>query len=211
MAVTIKNIVDSAKHEWTHWGESTWNVPTNVKKIGHTDDADDFATYVLTNYCAVGGGSPSLTEIQDDRYFWSAVGISAIMSGAGLKKAEFPFAQSHSVFIRHFIKARREGKQSAAYWGFRAGEDKGQPEVGDLVAYARGRNMTPAKAAALFDRTTPYESHSDVVVAKRAREIDVIGANVLDSVTKKTLRLDAEGHIQDDKHFWFAVLKCRLS
>lgn len=211
MAVTIKDIVDSAKREWTHWGESTWNVRTNAKKIVHTDDDDTFATYVLTNYCAVGGGSPSLTDIQNDNYFWSAVGMSAIMSGAGFKKTEFPFDQSHSVFIRHFIKARRDGKQGAAYWGFRAGEDGGQPEVGDVVAHARGANMTPAKAAALFDRTRAYESHSDVVVAKRAKEIDVIGANVLDSVTKKTLRLDAQGHILDEKHFWFAVLKCRLS
>lgn len=211
MAVTIKDIVGSAKREWAHWGESTWNVPTNDKKIRHTDDEDTFATYVLTNYCAVGGGSPSLTEIQDDRYFWSAVGMSAFMSGAGFKKAEFPFTQSHSVFIRHFIKARREGKLGAAYWGFRAGDDGGRPEVGDVVAYARGRNMTPAKAAALFDRTGAYDSHTDVVVAKRAREIDVIGANVLDSVTMKTLRLDDQGHILDDKHFWFAVLKCRLS
>ncbi|HEX8149852.1 MAG TPA: DUF2272 domain-containing protein [Pyrinomonadaceae bacterium] len=211
MPVTIKDIVDSAKREWVHWGESTWNLRTDETHIGHTDDEVAFATYVLTNYCAVGGGSPTLVEIKDDRYFWSAVGMSAIMSGAGFKKSEFPFAQSHSVFIRHFIKARRAGTQSAAFWGFRTGEDGGQPEVGDIVAYARGNNMTPAKAAALFDRTTPYESHSDVVVAKRAKEIDVIGANVLDSVTKKTLRLDAQGNIQDDKHFWFAVLKCRLS
>jgi hypothetical protein len=151
-----------------------------------------------------------LLDIQDDRYYWSAVGMSAIMKGAGFKKTEFPFAQSHSVFIRHFIKARRAGEQAAAYWGYRAGESGGQPEVGDIVAYARGKDMTSAKAAALFDKTSSYESHSDVVVAKRTSEIDVVGANVLDSVTKKTLRLNAQGHIRDDQHFWFAVLKCRI-
>jgi hypothetical protein len=81
--------------------------------------------------------------------------------------------------------------------------------VGDIVAYARGTNMTARRAAALFDSTRAYESHSDVVVARRAREIDVVGANVLDSVTKKTLRLDSAGHIDDARHFWFAVLKRR--
>jgi hypothetical protein len=69
--------------------------------------------------------------------------------------------------------------------------------------------MTQAKAHALFDSTRSYESHSDVVVAGRDREIDVIGCNVLDSVTRKTLRVDANGHIHDDQHFWFAVLKRR--
>lgn len=206
MPATSQSIVDSAHREWVHWGSSTWNVAAGRRRIGHTDDEPAFAQHVLDAYCSVGGGSPTLLDIQDDRYFWSAVGMSAIMKGAGFGRAEFPFAQSHSVFIRHFIKARRDG-DAAAYWGFRAGESGGQPDIGDVVAYARGGNMTARRAAALFDSTRSYESHSDVVVAKRAGEIDVIGANVLDSVTKKTLRLDAAGHIRDDRHFWFAVLK----
>lgn len=209
MPASRQSIVDSAHREWAHWGSSVWNVATGRRTVGHTDDDPAFAQYVLDAYCSVGGGSPTLLDIQDDRYFWSAVGMSAIMRGAGFRRAEFPFAQSHSVFIRHFIRARRDGNAAAAYWGFRTGEAGGQPDVGDVVAYARGRNMTARKAAALFDSTRAYESHSDVVVALRAGEIDVIGANVLDSVTKKTLRLDEAGHIRDDAHFWFAVLKRR--
>lgn len=209
MPASRQSILDSAHHEWVHWGSSCWDVATGRKAIGHTDDEPAFAQYVLDAYCSVGGGSPALLDIQDDRYFWSAVGMSAIMRGAGLRRPEFPFAQSHSVFIRHFIRARRNGDLTAAYWGFRSGEAGGQPDVGDIVAYARGRNMTARRAAALYDSTRSYESHSDVVVAKRPGEIDVIGANVLDSVTKKTLRLDGAGHIHDDAHFWFAVLKWR--
>jgi hypothetical protein len=209
MPATVQAILQSAVIEWEHWGKSTWHVPTRTKSTGHTDDETAFAQHVIDVYCAVGGGSPSLTDIQDDRYFWSAVGMSAIMSSAGFRKKEFPFAQSHSVFIRRFIAARRNGEQSAAFWGFRPGEEGGQPEPGDIVAYARGKNMTAAKALALFDRTSSYESHSDVLVAKRTNEIDVVGCNVLDSVTKKTLRLDANGHVQDDQHFWFAVLNRR--
>lgn len=209
MPATIKSILESANREWEHWGKSTWHVPKKKKSIGHRDDEADFAQHVIDAYCSVAGGSPSLSDIQDDRYFWSAVGMSAIMKSAGFTKTEFPFAQSHSVFIRHFIAARRKANQSATYWGFRTGEAGGQPEPGDIVAYARGKKMTAEKAAALFDRTSSYESHSDVVVAKRAGEIDVIGCNVLDSVTKKTLRIDAQGHIQDDQHFWFTVLKQR--
>jgi hypothetical protein len=211
MPASLERILDSAHTQWEFWGESTWHVAANQKHIGHTDDETPFAQHVIDKYCSVGGGSPSLVDIEDDRYFWSAVGMSAIMSAAGFVKVEFPFAQSHSVFIRHFIKARRLGIQSANYWGFRPGEAGGQPVPGDIVAYARGKNMTPAKAHALFDSTKAYESHSDVVVALRDNEIDVIGCNVLDSVTKKTLRIDANGHIQDDRHLWFAVLKRRES
>jgi hypothetical protein len=209
MLATRQTILDAARHEWTHWGESTWNLITGRKHVGHRDDETRFARRVLEKYCAVGGGNPPLIDIQDDRYFWSAVGVSAMMKSAGFDRREFPFAQSHSVFIRHFIAARRNNDRAAAYWGFRQAEAGGQPDVGDIVAYARGSNMTQSKAAAFFDRTTRYDSHSDVVVARRAGEIDVIGANVLDSVTRKTLALDSDGHIRDTQHHWFAVLKFR--
>lgn len=209
MPATRQSILDAARHEWEHWGKSTWNLISGRKRVGHRDDETLFARHVLEKYCSVGGGSPRLIDIQDDRYFWSAVGISAMMKSAGFARGEFPFAQAHSVFIRHFIASRRNNDRSAAYWGFRQGEAGGQPDIGDVVAYARGRNMTASKAAALFDRTTGYESHSDIVVARRTGEIDVIGANVLDSVTRKTLALDGNGHIRDDHHHWFAVLKFR--
>ena len=77
----------------------------------------------------------------------------------------------------------------------------------NTCVYARGKGMSGEKGAKLFDSTKAYESHSDVVVATRAGEIDVIGANVLDSVTVKTLPVNSKGHIADNTHFWFAVLK----
>ena len=207
MPAPLQSILLSAEREWARWGKSTWNVLTDLKRIKHSDDEPVFAQHVIDEYCLIGGGSPSLLDIQDDRYYWSAVGMSAIMSSAGFKKKEFPFAQSHSHFIRHFIAARRKGDSDAAYWGFRAGEAGSQPEPGDLVAYARGKKMTAQKATAIFDSSSSYESHVDVVVAKRFAEIDVIGCNVLDSVTKKTLQINAKGHLVDKYHFWFAVLK----
>ena len=69
--------------------------------------------------------------------------------------------------------------------------------------------MTPQKAAKLYDSTSSYNSHTDLVVATRPGEIDVIGANVMDSVTLKTLKLNSLGHIADQTHAWFAVLKLR--
>jgi hypothetical protein len=213
MPATRESIIASADKEWQHWGRSTWNVALKTKRIGHTDDESDaanpFAQYVLEKYCSVGGGSPSISDIADDRYYWSAVGMSAIMKNAGFAKTEFPFAQAHSKFIRHFISARKAKDKGAAFWGYRLTEAGGIPEPGDIIAYSRAKNGSQEKANKLFDAVNSYDSHSDVVVAKRATEIDVIGCNVMDSVTKKTLPITAAGQIVDTQHFWFVVLKRR--
>jgi hypothetical protein len=209
MPTTVESIIDAATAEWDLWGRSTWNVKTGAKAIGHTDDETDFARLVIERYCLVGGGSPTIDDIADDRYFWSAVGISASMKAAGFTKVEFPFAQAHSKFIRHFVAARKATNQQSRYWGFRLNEPGGEPQPGDLVAYARASGMTAQKAAKLFDSTSSYESHSDIVVARRPGEIDVIGFNVMDSVTKKTLPLGLNGHILDSQHFWFVTMKRR--
>ena len=71
--------------------------------------------------------------------------------------------------------------------------------------------MTQAKADKLFDASGSYPSHTDLVVAVRGSEVDVIGANVMDSVTKKTLKLDASGRLADPTHFWFVLLKARFA
>jgi hypothetical protein len=137
MPANDASIISSATTEWDRWGRSTWNVKTGAKTIGHTDDEMDFATLVIDRYCLVGGGTPTINDIADDRYFWSAVGISAAMKAAGFTKEEFPFAQAHSKFIRHFVAARKASNPQARYWGFRLNEPGGEPQPGDLVAYAR--------------------------------------------------------------------------
>lgn len=208
MPTTIAKLVQVATDEWERWGKSVWHVANRTKQIVHRDDDDTFAKYILDRYCVVAGSSPTLDDIQDDRYAWSAVGMSAFMKTAGLVRAEFPFAESHSRYIRHFVRARKTSDKTAAYWGYRHREADAAPAVGDLVAYSREKSRNLAK---LYDATSSYKSHTDLVVAVRPGEIDVIGANVLDSVTKKTLRLDAQGHIDDASHPWFAVLKHRIA
>ena len=52
-------------------------------------------------------------------------------------------------------------------------------------------------------------ANTDIVVAKRPGEIDVIGGNVRDSVCKKTLALSPSGHLADTSHNWFVVMKKR--
>jgi hypothetical protein len=129
-----------------------------------------------------------------------------MFAGAGFLKTEFPFAQAHSTWIRKFVKARKENKP-ALYHAYRLRETQASPDVGDMVGYTYARGVTFEQAQAYFDRTGSYASHTDIVVARRTREIDVVGANVLDSVTQKTIPLTAAGLIADRTHKWFVVLK----
>ena len=207
MAKTVDDLLDPASHEWEHWGRSTWDLSVNpdVKNIEHTDDETTFAQHVIDVYASVVGASPSVNEIANDEYFWSAVGMSAIFKNAGFVKTEFPFSQRHSTWIKKFVKARKENKP-AFYHAFRLSEANATPDVGDMVGYTYA-DVTFNEAQNFFDKTGNYPSHTDVVVAKRSGAIDVIGANVLNSVTKKTIPLTAAGLIADRSHKWFVVLR----
>ena len=196
------SIVAAALKEWAFWGNS------KPGKIHHKDDEIPFATYVRDTYCKPFSSTlPSLEAIAKDKYFWSAVTISYMMKQAGMSKSQFTFAEAHSVYIREAIKARKGKNKDKAYWGFRIDEPEAVVAPGDVVGAGRTKGMTFAQAQALFDETGDYESHSDIVVAVRAGEADLIGGNVSDSVTMKTLKLDSKGRIQDKKNLSFVVMK----
>jgi hypothetical protein len=215
MPATIQNVVNSANTQWSRWGGAVWNTVANTINDGfHTDDENAFATIVRDEYCALvipkRADRPTKQQIAKDKYFWSAVGMSFIMSEAGYTKAEFKFSQAHRDFIRQAIKARRNNVATASFWGFRIDEAGSEPAVGDLVGYARGDGVSHAKAQTFFDdMTTSYGSHTDVVVATRPGEIEVIGANVQDSVAKKIVRVGSTGRLTDTVHPWFVVMKRR--
>jgi hypothetical protein len=215
MTATTNAIVDAATGEWTFWGKSTWNCITGEKSTGyHIDDDATFAKYVVNTYLPLfyqpPTAGPSADAIANDVYPWSAVTISYIMNKAGFTKQEFPFSQAHAKYIVWAIKNQKNQVQNAAYWGYRVDDDLALPDVGDLVGCAREEHrLTRDETLAYFNRTGSYTSHADIVVAKRPGEIDVIGGNVRDSVTKKTLKLNAKGQLTDDKHDWFVVMKRR--
>ena len=155
MAKTEADLLASADHEWQHWGQSTWKLSSNDRAIGHTDDEDDFAQYVIDNYCSIGGGSPSKTDISNDHYFWSAVGMSAIFAGAGFVATEFPFAQAHSEMDQeiHSRPARKTSRRSIAASGSMKPLAQASPQVGDMMGYTYADGITFAQAQAYFDKT----------------------------------------------------------
>ncbi len=38
MTATVHSILTAAHKEWDYWGNSTWSLITNTKKIGHFDN-----------------------------------------------------------------------------------------------------------------------------------------------------------------------------
>jgi len=207
MTGTVQTLVNAARAEWDHWGRSTWNLANGALEIGHTDDDPEYAQYVIDRYCSVGGGDPTVEAIADDEYYWSAVGISAIFSMAGFSAAEFPFSESHSTWIRTFVRARADNADRL-YHAYRLHEGTAVPDVGDMIGYTYDTTDFD-EAQTFFDKTRGYGSHTDIVVARRDDEIDVIGANVRDSVTMKTVPLDGNGLVADRTKMWFVVLKRR--
>jgi len=127
---------------------------------------------------------------------WSAAFISWLFksTGAGDK---FPYASSHSVYIRKAVENRKTGKRSGLI-GFRPEEYA--PRIGDLICYPRQSGVT-------FDSTHSYQSHCDLVVDidKRSGKVITIGGNVSNSVSKTIYDIDSSGKVITPKVH--AVLK----
>jgi hypothetical protein len=118
---------------------------------------------------------------------WSAAFISWIMRTAGAG-TRFNYSEGHSHYIYPAIVAKKNGDASAGFWCSRLNEAK--PAVGDLVCFARQRGID-------YDHQDggDYKGHCDVVVQVNAASIKVVGGNVGDSVTRRPIRLNARGFL----------------
>ncbi|MBE2260717.1 MAG: DUF2272 domain-containing protein [Rhodobacteraceae bacterium] len=194
----IDEIVRLANAEWEFFGKQEFDVDGRKVRDGMDETEDGFWQRVGI-YWRDGTGK-NLTGKNDD-FPWSATFISYLMRKAGAAD-RFKYNALHSVYIRAAIKARERGNKAYGFWGFRLAERP--PEIGDLVCYSR-------EAGISFDtQSTSYKSHSDVVVGRSERAIQVIGGNVGNSVSRKTLKLDNRGLLTDQSHDWFCVLQNRL-
>ncbi|MGK7929648.1 MAG: DUF2272 domain-containing protein [Spirulina sp.] len=177
-----------AEREWEFFGKGT-------RKESEEDFWQHISKYwregVEINYVN------TKAEVSSPNFPWSAVFISWVMKQAGAGD-KFKYSARHSIYIRDAIKNRKNNVSDARFKGYKI--DEMSPEVGDLVCAAREDGVT-------YDTTTDYKSHCDLVVAKRANEIDIIGGNVSNSVTRKTLKLDAQGKVKDTSRPWFAIVK----
>src|SRR5262249_55909585 len=101
------------------------------------------------------------------------------------------------------ISDRLTDNPASYFLGYRLREYRVQPS--DLVCRARQLGID-------YDHQNGGKnlSHGEIVVDVRAKEIDVIGGNVFDSVTKRTLILDSDGFLTDNGARYFVVIQNRL-
>ena len=186
--------LELATQEWERFGKQTIDIDGKVIKEGSKEADDD--VYLRVGDYWKEGVDTDLTG-KDTNVPWSAAFISWVMKKAGMGD-RFSYSDWHAHYIRNSIRYRRANDKSFAFWGYRLSERA--PQVGDLVGYARSEGTSYD-----YQRAT-YPSHTDLVVAVRPGEIDVIGGNVKDSVTKKTLRTDENGLLIDKNYRWFVVM-----
>jgi phage replication-related protein YjqB (UPF0714/DUF867 family) len=140
---------------------------------------------------------------RDRQYRWSAAFVSWVMKNAGAGN-HFNYSSRHSVYIRDAIQKRKNNDNSTAFKGYRLNEVA--PQIGDLVCASSGEDAGKVD----YDTTTDYRAHCDIVIAIKQGEIDVIGGNVGDSVSKRTLKVDSQGTLIDTSRPWFVVIKNQL-
>lgn len=194
----VDTAVEIARQEWERFGQQTIDKQNKIIKKGGQEAEDPYSDRVADYWKVV--GFDQLTG-KDTHEPWSAAFISWVMKQAGMGD-RFSYSEWHATYIRNSIFARRDGDKSFAYWGYRLSERA--PQVGDLVGYARQSGVS-------YDyQPLTYASHTDLVVAVRAGEVDVIGGNVQDSVSLKTLSTDAQGKLTDKNQRWFVVMAPNL-
>lgn len=191
---TVENALRIARQEWERFGQQTIDKTNTLVHKGGQESEDPYWERIGDYWKAV--GFPNLTG-KDTNEPWSAAFISWVMKEAGMG-SRFSYSEWHATYIRNSIIARKQGDKQFAYWGYRLRERA--PQVGDLVGYARQGGIT-------YDyQPVTYSSHTDLVVAVRPGEIDVIGGNVKDSVSLKTVATDSQGFITDKNQRWFVVM-----
>jgi len=189
--------------EWHKFGEQTYDISGHATHVGHKEGEDPYYKYV-GDYWRVGVNNDTLTG-QDHSVPWSAAFISWVMKTAGAGD-RFHYSPQHSVYIFRAIKDLLQAKPDAPYYCYQLREWK--PQVGDFVCWAREAGIDYE-----HQNGGDYPGHCDVVVEVRADQVQIVGGNVGDSVTKRPLGLNDSGFlspVNQGGENLFGIMRCRM-
>lgn len=194
-------LLTTATNEWKRWGFSS--VPIHgSKSIGGRESEQPYVQFVNDYWVTV--GQP--TRNGKSPYPWSAAFISFCFKSAAAG-AGFPYSESHWGYCAEIFAKPK------TYPDLKLLDPSSSSlNVGDLLWAARGGSDCPvppdsfAGAVQSLKKGAWFCSHADVVVELRDGEVDVIGGNVSDSVTKSTYKT-VNGRIRDPRHAWLAVVR----
>lgn len=170
--------VELAFREWRIWGRQRHGP---VRRRGHREAEPEFAERVRAYYWRATG-----RQLDDvTRVGWSSTFISWAFyhasNGAGER-----YRGPHFANIVRAFRARRTG-EAARFVAYESTE--AAPRVGDLVCAIQQAGVD------LDNLPGRFRSHCDIVVRIREGAVDIIGGNVSDSVSMRTLRTDAAGRV----------------
>jgi hypothetical protein len=191
-----------AAAEWEFFGSNTQKLGGTPDHDGHKETEDGWYQRV-GEYWADGTATHGIDGRNTD-WYWSATFISWVAKKAGAG-TRFRYSRQHSVYISQAIRDRQNQRVEAGYWCFRLSEEP--PAVGDIVCWSREDGVD-------YDhqKSGDYAGHSDYVVAVRENEVDIIGGNVGNSVTKRPLALEG-GLLKPatvSGEILFGLMKCRI-
>lgn len=191
----IAKIQDHLDKEWKYFGRQYYDKEGRLVRRGISEE--DPRVFKRVGYFWEKGTGFKL-DGKDRDWPWSAAFISTMHEEAEVGP-QFRRSPAHARYIRDAIFSKKARLDQAAYWGHRITERA--PQVGDMVCYSRQKGVS-------YDRQPKrYKSHADIVTAVRPGEVDVVGGNVGQSVSKRTLKTDENGLIVDTQRNWFAVLE----
>ncbi len=180
------NLVTTSLQEWYRWGQGS-------KK----ESASEMQTTLL-DYWVTGAGT---RYGYDHKLAWSAAFISWVVKKAG-GGTHFRYAGAHSTYTYYAIQNKKQ-QNANPFKAYHITERK--PEPGDIIVQNRGGSTFT------YDNLKPDVSgtHGDIVVNVSGSQIEVIGGNLSDSVSKNKYSLDANGYLRSGNHF--AIIKIEVA
>ena len=122
---------------------------------------------------------------------WSGAFIVWLARNAGVPESDLPSTVLHWDYIQHAMAAGSENRFVSHAINTYA------PKPGDIICAPRGEAFIQSIHNYSDLKRGAY--HCDLVVARRPRELDVIGGNVLDAVSLTHVKLDETGKVLPTK------------
>jgi hypothetical protein len=126
-----------------------------------------------------------------ERLYWSAVFISTVIKESGAGNT-FKYSAAHTIYCAAAKRNRIKKNNQNPFWLYQPSEVA--PRLGDIICNARANSGV---TFANVDDGNSRASHCDIVVGVKAGYLEVIGGNLGDTVSLKTVRINSKGLVID--------------
>jgi hypothetical protein len=202
-------IIDQANGEWQFFGRQTVVLRGRDESIPHVGDweDDDARHSERVNAYWSAAGHPEIDGM-DCTKPWSAVFMTWVMQRAGVPGSQLQPSIAHWEYLAQSV----EDASLAGRWFVPRRVADYSPRPGDLICSTLGsRRAHTIDGYISAERLRGTSTHCDLVVAKRGRQLEAIGGNVRNSVSKVSLELDWRGRLKSvPRRRWFMILQNRL-